>query len=355
MNLASYIRQGNFRDTLNGTPVNIFYLKKGRMSVAITNYGARIVALLTPDKNGTLNDIVRGFDNLRSYRVNADPYVGATIGRYANRIAQSRFQLEGKSYKLTPNEGSNSLHGGEGGFHSKAWKVLGVSDEHIRMQYLSVNGEEGFPGNLTVEVLYHLEDPNTLSIEYSGRTDRATPVNLTNHNYFNLGGIKNGSALDHIFTFYALKVYHTDSFKIPIPELQEVYGTPFDFGLPKALKEAINEPHPQITAAGGFDHCYAIAGYSPGKMFLAADVVEPVSGRKMSVLSSQPGFQFYTSNNLQGMEIGKMGGRYKKHSSFCIEPQRFPNSPNQALFPSSIIYPNEEYSSRTLFKFSIKE
>jgi aldose 1-epimerase len=304
---------------------------------------------MVADKNGKKDDVVFGYDSLQGY-YNGRAYFGCVAGRYANRIANGQFRLDGKTYDLAKNNGPNSLHGGLKGFDKVVWTAK-QDDGGLTLTYTSKDGEEGYPGNLTVTVMYSLKNDNSLQIDYSAVTDKATLVNVTNHSYFNLEGQGQGDILDHELQFNADGFTPVDSTLIPTGEIRKVAGTPFDFTSPHKIGERINDTSDlQIKYGLGYDHNFVLNGET-GKMKLAARVKAPISGRIMEVHTTEPGVQFYSGNFLNGSEKGK-GSVYGYRTGFCLETQHFPDSPNQPSFPSAVLKPGEEYRSTTVFKFS---
>lgn len=321
------------------------------MQVECINYGGIITSILTKDKNGKLADVVLGFDSASDYQKHPEhPYFGALIGRYGNRIAKGKFTLEGKDYKLAVNNGPNALHGGLKGFDKVFWNVEELKDKNaLKLSYTSVDGEEGYPGNLDVTVIYELTESNELKIAYEATTDKATPVNLTNHSYFNLSADKNQGILDHILMINADFYTAVDKDLTPTGESLKVAGTEMDFTKPKAIGKDISK----VKEGGGFDHNYII-NKADRALKLAATLHEPKSGRYMEVLTTEPGIQFYSGNFLDGKLMGKKGDAYKKNDGLCLETQHFPDSPNHKNFPSTILRPGEKYQSQTVYKFGIK-
>jgi len=322
------------------------------VTAAITNYGGILVSLKVPDRAGQLADVVLGFDTLDGY-LKGHPYFGAIIGRYGNRIAKARFTLNGVEYRLAPNEGENSLHGGIKGFDKAVWTAKEIDGgKALELSYLSKDGEEGFPGNLAVKVTYSLNDENELKIDYTATTDKDTVVNLTNHSYFNLAGQGEGDVLDHVVTINADRFTPVDSKLIPTGELRSVAGTPFDFRTPHRIGERINDRDEQLILGRGYDHNFVLNRTGEG-LALAARVVEPKTGRVMEVLTTEPGMQFYTGNFLDSI-TGKGGKVYKQRYGFCLETQHFPDSPNKPEFPSVVLKPGQEYRSTTIYRFSVE-
>ncbi|MFC5532707.1 aldose epimerase family protein [Rhodocytophaga aerolata] len=334
-----------FGKTEDGTEVHLYTLTNDNgMTVKITNYGAIITSLVTKDKNGNPGDIVLGFDSLESY-LKGHPFFGAVAGRYANRIKEGKFTLDGKEYKLATNNGKNHLHGGIKGFDKVVWTPEEINNG-LKLTYKSKDMEEGYPGNLTATVTYVINDNNELRINYTAETDKPTPVNLTNHSYFNLAAGQAKNNLDHVMFIQADKYTVVDETMIPTGELRPVKGTPFDFTTPQPIGARIEQ------TGGGYDHNFVLIKKTPGEMSLAATVYEPTSGRVMEVYTTQPGVQFYAGNFLDGSLTGKGGVNYVKRYGFCLETQHFPDSPNQAAFPSTILKPGETYKQATIFKFS---
>lgn len=335
-------------------PVDLYTMTNSRgMEVRAMNYGGIIVSLRVPDKKGVLADVVLGFDTLDAY-LNNKPYFGAIIGRYANRIAKGKFPLDGVEYRLARNNGMNSLHGGLKGFDKVLWHGEQFENNHgicVVFTYTSKDGEEGYPGNLKTTVTYTLTDQNELQIEYEATTDKATPVNLTNHSYFNLAGEGNGDILKHELMLNADRFTLVESTLIPTGELPSVARTPFDFTKPTAIGARIDANNEQLAIAHGYDHNFVLNRKS-SRLELAGRVHEPQTGRVLEVYTTEPGIQFYTGNFLDGTITGKNGHAYKKRAALCLETQHFPDSPNHSHFPSSILKPELIYHSRTVYKFS---
>jgi len=320
------------------------------LKARVTNYGATLVSLETPDRDGNFADIILGFDTLDGY-LTEHPYFGASIGRYANRIGKGRFMLDGVEYKLATNNGPNHLHGGVKGFDKVVWKVENVKAKDdtamVKLSYLSKDGQEGYPGNLNCSVTYTLTKDNELRIDYEAKTDKTTIVNLTNHAYWNLAGQGSGDILGHELMLNADKYTPVDEGLIPTGEIREVKDSPMDFTKPTTIGSRID----QIT--GGYDHNYVLKG-GAGKLTLAARVYEPTTGRLMEITTVEPGIQFYSGNFLDGTINGKSGKAYKKHYGFCLETQHYPDSPNKPDFPSVVLKTGEKYNSITVHKFSTK-
>jgi aldose 1-epimerase len=348
----------SFGKTPDGQPVDLYVLtNKSGAEASITNYGGALVSLKMPDRNGKLADIVLGYDNVDGY-VADKSYFGALVGRYGNRIGHAQFVLDGTTYTLAKNNGENSLHGGIKGFNKALWaaKTLPSKDgRSLELSYLSKDGEEGFPGNLKVTVIYTLTDANALKIEYSATTDKKTIVNLTNHAYFNLGGQASGDILGHLLMINADQFTPVDAGLIPTGELRAVAGTLFDFRKPIAIGARIDQPDEQLKLGGGYDHNFVLLRGAYVEESPAARVVEPTSGRVMEVWTTEPGIQFYTGNFLDGKTAGKGGATYPKRNAFCLETQHFPDSPNQPKFPSVVLNAGEHYRTVTTYKFSVEK
>ena len=351
---AATIKQAEFGKTKEGTAVQIFTLtnKKG-MEARITNYGGILVSLKAPDRGGAMADVVLGFDNLQDYIDKNSPFFGALIGRYGNRIGHAQFTLDGKTYKLSKNDGENSLHGGSGGFNTKRWTPKEVSGGGLQLTYVSKDGEEGYPGTLTLVVTYDLTDDNALKIDYAATTDKDTVVNPTNHAYWNLKGAGNGDILNHMMTIMADRFTPVDAGLIPTGELRPVKGTPFDFTKPTAIGARIEDNDEQLKLGHGYDHNWVLNS-GGGKLALAARVEEPATGRVMEVWTTEPGIQFYTGNFLDGTLTGKGGKVYARRSGLCLETQHFPDSPNKPSFPSTELKPGQKFHSETQYRFSAK-
>jgi aldose 1-epimerase len=322
------------------------------MTVDTIGYGGIITSIRTPDREGRMDDVVLGFDTLQGY-LGEHPFFGAIVGRYGNRIANGAFTLDGQTYTLAKNNGPNHLHGGERGFDKVLWQAEPVAGQNaIAFTRTSPDGEEGYPGNLTVRVTYTLTDRNELVVEYHATTDKATPVNLTQHSYFNLAGHASGDILGHELMLNADRYTPVSDTLIPTGELAPVEATPFDFRTPTAIGARIDEPHPQIKNGLGYDHNWVLNG-TPGELRLAARVVAPSTGRTLEIATTEPGIQFYSGNFLDGSITGKGGAVYGHRTGFCLETQHFPDSPNQPAFPSTILQPGEEYRTRTVFTFGV--
>jgi aldose 1-epimerase len=353
------IRKQSFGKTTGGEQIDLYSLsnKKG-MEVSITNFGATIVTLRVPDRAGKPADVVLGFDTLEGYE-NGKSYFGATVGRYANRIGGATFSMDGRTYTLPKNNGNNTLHGGIVGFNKKVWKAREISvkgGESLELSYLSGDGEEGFPGNLSVKIVFTLPaDRNELKIDYSATTDKDTVLNLSNHSYFNLAGEGNGDILDHVLTLHAKQVTPVDKTLIPTGELSDVAGTPMDFNAATPIGKRINDNYEQLVFGRGYDHNWVLArSGGANSLTTAAEASDPKSGRTLQVLTTEPGVQFYSGNFLDGSAKGKGGKVYAQRAAFCLETQHYPDSPNHPNFPSTLLKPGAVFHSETVFRFSAK-
>jgi aldose 1-epimerase len=322
------------------------WLRSSALEVGVITYGARIVSVRTPDRDGTWADIALGLADLDAYRRDTG-YLGACVGRYANRIGGARFTLDGVEYRIPPNEGENALHGGPGGFESAEWTTDGPEGASVTLRHISPDGDNGFPGTLAAAVTYTVDGPE-LSIEHTATTDKPTVVNLTNHAYWNLAG--GGSAEDHEVQLYAGHVLPVDGRSLPTGPPIPVDGTPLDFRSPARLGARIRDGHPQLVAVRGHDHNYVVDG-SPGELRAAARVVEPRSGRTLELRTDQPGVQFYSGNMLNGTLVLRDGSAARQTDAFCLEAQGFPDAPNHPDYPSTVLRPGEEYRSRMVFTF----
>ena len=321
--------------------------KKG-MVVKILNYGGTVTDIITPDKHGKMGDVALGYDSLSGYRQPGNPYFGVLVGRYGNRIANAKFTLDGKEYTLAANNGPNTLHGGLKGFDKVVWTVKSFDDASLSLSYLSKDGEEGYPGNLSVDVTYSLSDDNGLKIEYTAVTDKATPLNLTNHCYFNLSAGADSTILDHELMLKADKYTPVNRTLIPTGKIDDVKGTPMDFTTSKKIGKDI------ANVTGGYDHNWVLNRSGNG-LEMIASVYHAGSGRYMEVFTTQPGIQFYTGNFLDGrLKNTRNGMKYVKHAALCLETQHFPDSPNQPSFPNTILKPGETFHETTVYKFSTK-
>jgi aldose 1-epimerase len=344
--------------TQPGEPVDLYTLtNRTGMEVAIMNYGGTIVSLRVPDRDGNSDDVVLGFDKLEDYE-RGQSFFGATIGRYANRIAQGKFILGKKTYRLARNDGRNTLHGGVKGFSKRVWgpkDVSSSSGQALQLAYLSTDGEEGFPGNLSVTITFSLlADSNELRIDYTATTDvKDTVLNLTNHSYFNLGGAGNGDILTHQLRLCAQQFTPVDATMIPTGEFRNIAGTPFDFIRPTAVGEHIDADDEQLQYGKGYDHNWVLDHDQASSLDLAAEIYDPESGRTLVILTTEPGIQFYAGNFLDGTIRGKGGKIYEHRSAFCLETQHFPDSLNHPEFPSTVLKPGQRFHSSTVYRFSV--
>jgi aldose 1-epimerase len=342
-----------FGKTRDGQPVDIYTLRNNcGIEARIVNYGGIVLSLKVPDRNGQMGDVVLGYDTLAEYE-KASPFFGCLVGRYGNRIAKGRFTLNGQTYTLAVNNGPNALHGGIKGFDKVVWAAratVSTLGPTLELTYTSKDGEEGYPGNLKVTAVYTLTTDNALRLDYTATTDRATVVNLTQHSYFNLAG--QGDILGHVVYLDADKFTPVDSTLIPTGELRPVEGTPFDFRIPTAIGARINADDEQLKFGGGYDHNWVINKPS-GQLGLQARVTEPMTGRVLEVLSTEPGLQFYCGNFLDGSIKGKAGWVYQRRNAFCMEPQHYPDSPNHLEFPTVVLKPGQVYQNTIIYRFAV--
>ncbi|MDQ6760582.1 MAG: galactose mutarotase [Acidobacteriota bacterium] len=354
-NQSAHLKKSAFGTASDGKAVDLYVLSNAHgVEVAITNYGGTVVSVKTPDRAGHAGDIVLGFDDLKGY-LQTEPYLGALVGRYANRIAKGRFHLNGNEYKLAVNNGPNALHGGLKGFDKQVWTAAPSTqgDPALELTYISKDGEEGYPGTLTAKVVYTLTAVGDLRIDYTATTDKDTVVNLTNHSYFNLAGPGSGDILKHELTLHASRFTPVDAGLIPTGELRPVQGTAFDFLKPHAIGARIGASDEQIRLGGGYDHNWVLDSAS-GSLAKAAEVYEPSTGRTLEVWTTQPGIQFYTGNFLDGTLKGKQGKVIQRRTGLCLETQHFPDSPNQPKFPSVVLKPGQTYHQTTVWKFGTR-
>ena len=346
----------NFKATIDGKQTGLYVLKnKNNVQVAITNYGGRIVSIIVPDKDGKMVDVSLGYDKVSGYQQANEPYFGALIGRYGNRIGKATFTLDGKTVNVPANDHGNSLHGGPKGFHAQVWDAKLVNDYTLELSRVSVDGEEGYPGNLSVKVVYSLTDDNAIKMEYTATTDKTTVANLTNHAYFNLNGEGNGDINDHILQINAAKMTPVDGGLIPTGELKDVAGTPFDFTKPTAIGERVNAEDEQLKLGKGYDHNFVLTDAST-KLKQAAKVVGPKTGITLEVITTEPAIQFYGGNFLDGKLTDCKGGKpYQHRTGFCLETQHYPDAPNKPAFPTTTLKPGETYQTTTLYKFGVEK
>ena len=346
----------DFQQTIDGKQTDLYVLTNGNGGeLAITNYGCALLTWLTPDKEGRMGNILQGHDSIQ-HLVDSDvDCLSTTIGRYGNRICDGRFTLDGTTYQLACNNGKNSLHGGPRGFHRRVWTVIGQSANSVKLQYTAQDGEEGFPGTVTVTLTYTLLDDHALRMDYEATTDKKTIINLTNHAFFSLSGIGNPtpSQMDDIVTINADFYLPTDETNIPTGEILKVAGTPMDFRTPHAIGERIDEPHEQLKCGHGYDHCYVLNKTEAGDLTQAATCTDPASGRTLEVYTTEPGVQFYTANWNHGMK-GAFGSTYPDRSAVCFEAQHFPDTPNRSYFPTAVLCPGHTYRQTTIYQIKVK-
>lgn len=352
----STMEESNFKKTLPEGEISLYRLINANgLEMDVTNFGARVVALYVPDREGNFDDVVLGYDDLDGYIDHPTSYFGAPIGRYGNRIADAQFTLDGKTYQLEANNGPNNLHGWPGGYHLVVWDVEEATDQKLVLSYLSKDGQGGFPGNLKIKMTYELTDQNEFKIDYEAETDQSTVVNLTHHSFFNLNGAGQGDVLNHQMLIDADTYTPVNDVLIPTGEIAAVAGTPMDFTSPHLIGERVDADFEQLKFAGGYDHNWVLnKEKGDSKAQLAATVVVPENGRKMEVYTTEPGIQFYGGNFLNG-ETGKDGQTYVKRGALCLETQHFPDSPNQPDFPSVVLNPGEKYTQTCIYKFSVED
>ncbi|MDI1248985.1 MAG: galactose mutarotase [Lacunisphaera sp.] len=340
---------------VDGVGAGQFELRNAQgMTVRLAAYGARVTSLVVPDRDGKFADVVLGYHDVEAYKTAPKkPYLGVTLGRYAGRIAGARFVLDGKEYQLSRTGGPNHGHGGVVGFDKVTWHAERTTDG-VRFTYRSVDGEEGYPGNLDVSVTYSLTSDNALVIDYQATTDQPTPVNLSNHSYFNLAGEGAETVLDHVLMVRADAMLAIDEASIPTGQIVPVADTPFDFRAPRRIGDRIKDEDQQLLLGKGYDHTFVLNRASDRQPTVAATLYDPASGRLMEVLTQEPGMQVYTANFLDGILVGKSGRPYLKRSAVCLETQHFPDSPNKQSFPSTILRPGELYQTRTIYRFSTR-
>ncbi|MBR1889064.1 MAG: galactose mutarotase [Alloprevotella sp.] len=346
----------NFQKKIQGKDVNLYFLTNDNgMEVAITNYGGSIVSIMVPDRDGNYANVIQGHDNIDDCISSPEPFLSTLVGRYGNRIAKGSFVLNGKEYKLAINNGPNHLHGGPTGFHARVWEAEQINKNTLILRYVSAYYQEGFPGELEMVVMYTLTEDDELVIDYKGRTNKRTIVNMTSHGFFSLAGIANPtpSAMDVLCQINADFYIPIDETSIPTGEILKVAGTPFDFREPRAVGERIDADNEQIKNGAGYDHCYVLNKREPGELSFAARIVEPKSGRTMEVYTTEPGLQFYSDNWADGYK-GQHGATFPRRSALCFEAQHFPDSPNHPYFPSVVLKPGEVYSQKTIYKFGVE-
>ena len=345
-----------FEKTIDGKKTALYTLKNSNnVQVGITNYGGRIVGLLVPDKDGNLTDVVVGFDSVDGFKNSTEPYFGATIGRYGNRIANAKFKLAGKEYTLAANNGPNTLHGGKKGFQDVVWDAKQLNDTTLELSYLSKDMEEGFPGDLDVKITFSLSNANELKIDYSATTNKETIVNLTNHAFFNLNGEGSGSILDHVLQINADKYTPVDSTLIPFGKHELVKGTPFDFTKATAIGDRIEAINQQLKHGGGYDHNFVLNENTTAGLNNAGSIYGDKSSILMEIFTQEPGLQFYSGNFMKSKNTFKSGAKDDFRTAFALETQHFPDSPNQPAYSSTVLKPGENYKTSSVYKFSIKK
>ena len=344
----------DFQTEVDGKKVSLYTLKNGDLTMQVTNYGGRVVSLWMPDHKGNYDDVVLGYDKIDRYINNkGERYLGAVVGRYANRIGHGEFELDGKKYELYKNDNGNTLHGGEFGVDRVVWDVESVTDNAIVLHVVLPDSLDGFPGNLDITMTYTLTLDNEFRVDYKATSDAPTVCNLSHHSFFNMKGEGNGTILNHEMMINGKLITAIDEHLIPTGDMLPVEGTPMDFTVSKPIGRDINKSHQQMTNGGGYDFNWVLD--KPfGEMGLAAEVFEPESGRMMAVYTDQPGLQFYSGNFFDGKTTGKYGRPLCRHESFALETQMFPDSPNKPEFPSTVLRPGEEYRHTCIYKFSIR-
>ena len=353
----SKLSVANFQKLVDGKNTELCILSnKQGAELVVLNYGAKIVSLMVPERDGRLTDVVTGHNSIEEYLTSEEPYFGAICGRYGNRIAKGRFTLDGVTYDQLPiNNGPNCLHGGIKGFNSVVWDMKQTDAQTVELCYTSEDGEEGFPGELKTVVTYHLSDENEVEIRYRAETSKPTVLNLTNHSYFNLSGAGDPYVGDHLLTINADYYLPTDETAIPYGPKEAVEGTPMDFRTPHTVGERINEPFEQLKFGKGYDHTYILNKEKADDYAFCARCSSPKTGIVMEVYTSQPGVQLYTGNWMTGNFVGKNGQRYPERAALCLETQHFPDSPNKPEYPSTVLRPGETFESRTTYKFSTEQ
>ena len=354
----SGLKAADFKKSIKGKKTALYILKNNKgCEVAITNYGGAILSIMVPDRNGNYANVIQGHDSIENHiNNNPEPYLSTLVGRYGNRICKGKFTIDGQEYQLAVNNGPNHLHGGPTGFHARVWDAELINEQTLKLNYVSADGEEGFPGNLDVTVVYTFTDDNELKIDYTATTDKKTIVNLTSHGFFSLSGIANPTAtIDNLICEINADNYiPIDETSIPTGEIATVKGTPFDFTTPMEVGARIDADDQQIKHGAGYDHCWVLNKKEAGELSFAAKVTEPVSGRTMEVYTTEPGVQVYTSNWHSGF-AGAHGATFPRRSAICFEAQHYPDTPNRDNFPSVILNPGETYTQTTIYKFGIAE
>lgn len=353
----SGLRREDFQKVVGGKEVDLYILRNNNgYEVAVTNYGGAVVAIMVPDREGKVANVIQGHDNIEDCINSPEPFLSTLIGRYGNRICKGKFNLNGKTYNLAVNNGENHLHGGPTGYHARVWDAEKVGEQTLVLRYVSAYYEEGFPGELTMTVRYTWTDDNELVIDYRGTTNKKTIVNMTHHGFFSLQGIANPTpAVDNQVVEINADFYlPIDANSIPTGEIRKVEGTPMDFRTAKAVGKDIDAADEQIKNGSGYDHCFVLNKQEVGELTFAARVTEPTSGRVMEVYTTEPGMQFYTDNWSDGYK-GQQGATFPRRSALCFEAQHFPDSPNRPYFPSVVLVPGEVYTQKTVYKFDVAE
>lgn len=352
----SGLKREDFISIVDGKETDLYclYNKRGN-EIAVTNYGGGIVAIMVPDRNGNRANVIQGYGSIQAYLNAPEPYLSTLIGRCGNRIRNAQFPLDGKIYHLSANVGNDSLHGGKKGFNAKVWNAIQLGEQSLKLEYTSSYGEEGYPGELKVTVVYTFNDDNELIIDYQATTNRKTVVNLTSHGYFSLTGIGNPTpVIDELICEINADYYlPMDETSLPTGEIRSVKGTPFDFRIPKPIGRDIESDDEQLMIGHGYDHCYVLNKHEKDKLTFAAKIKEPYSGRTMEVLTTQPGMQFYSDNWATGYE-GQNGATFPRRSAICFETQHFPDSPNHPYFPSVTLERGETYKQKTIYRFGVE-
>ena len=353
----SGLKREDFQSTIQGKQTDLYTLvNKEGFEVCITNYGGALVAIMVPDKNGKLENVIQGHDTIQGVVESPEPFLSTLIGRYGNRICKGKFTLDGKTYDLAINNGPNHLHGGPTGFHARVWDATQKDAQTLELHYLSADGEEGFPGNLDITVVYRWTDDCELVIDYTATTDKKTIVNLTNHGFFSIRGIANPTPdiMDLQCQINADFFVPIDDTSIPTGEIRAVKGTPFDFTAMHAVGDMIDADDEQTKNGAGYDHCFVLNKRQPGELSYAAKILDPHTGRTMEVYTTEPGVQVYTDNWATGYP-GQQGATFPRRSAICFEAQHFPDSPNRAFFPSVVLSPGETYTQTTIYKFGVEK
>ena len=346
-----------FQKEVDGKQTALYILRNSKgHEVGITNYGGALVAIMVPDRNGNLGNVIQGHDNIDEVMTSPEPYLSTLIGRFGNRICKGKYTLEGKEYQLAINNGPNALHGGPTGFHKRVWDAEQLDAQSLKLHYVAADMEEGFPGKLDMTEIYSFSDDDELIIDYKGFTDKPTIINMTNHGYFSLAGIANPTpTIDDLICWINADYYlPIDDTSIPLGSIDPVKGTPFDFTTPKPVGRDIDADDVQTKNGAGYDHCFILNKKQPGELSYAAKITEPKSGRTMEVYTTEPGVQVYTDNWATGYP-GQNGATFPRRSAICFEAQHFPDSPNRPYFPSVVLRPGETYTQKTIYKFGVEK